>query len=77
MLKMYSWAEEQPRKNVLYNLLLRSLSPNEIRTTSVVQFMLKIIFIIICVVLNKELFWKTLCKDLKLPVLKELILVCL
>jgi len=53
---MYSWAEEQPRKNVLYNLLLRSLSPNEIRTTSVVQFMLKIIFIIICVVLNKELF---------------------
>lgn len=59
MLKMYSWAEEQTRKNLLYNLLLCSLSPNETWVRSVVvQFMLKIIFITTHVVLNKEVFWK-------------------
>lgn len=58
MLKMYSWEEKQTRKNVLCDLLLRSLNPNEIWIRSVVQFMLKIIFITIFVVLNKELFWK-------------------
>lgn len=47
---MYSWAEEQTRKNVLYNLLVCSLSPSEIWARSVVQFMLKIIFITIYVV---------------------------
>lgn len=75
MLKMYSWEEKQTRKNVLYDLLLCSLSPNEIWMRSVVQFMLKIIFITIYVVLNKELFWKKICRNLKFPALKWLTLV--
>lgn len=56
---MCSWAEEQTRRSILYNLLLHSLSTTEIRIRSVGQFLLKIIiFIAIYVVLSKESFWK-------------------